>query len=146
MKSVLFLGKHCVTPCRKQRCAPFPARLGLLTILAFVVLASRIANAEILIRWDLASIPPPQALGISTIVVPAAQAQGIKQALAQGYRVYVEIDAAAAASFSPLEGTAGVIVNGPIASDVRERLAQRAKIVRLAENRGRRVQKFRTVQ
>ena len=106
-------------------------------ILAFVVLASRSADAEILIRWDLASIPSPQALGISTIVIPAAQAQGIKQALAQGYRVYVEIDAAAAASFSPIEGTAGVIVNGPIASDVRERLAQRAKIVRLAENRGK---------
>jgi hypothetical protein len=26
-KTVLFLGKHRVTPCRKQRCAPFPARL-----------------------------------------------------------------------------------------------------------------------
>jgi len=106
-------------------------------ILALVVLASRNADAEILIRWDLASIPPPQALGISVIVVPAEQAQGIKQALAQGYRVYVEIDAAAAASFSPIEGTAGVIVNGLIASDVRERLAQRAKIVRSAENRGK---------
>ena len=113
------------------------ARLALVTILAFLVLAGRNAGAEVLIRWDLASIPPAQALGISVVVIPSAQARGIEQALAHGYRVYVEIESAAAAAFAPIEGTAGVIVKGPIAADVRERLAQRAKIVRSAETRGK---------
>jgi hypothetical protein len=111
-------------------------RLAISAILALLALSPD-ASAEVLIRWDLSSVPSPQALGISTLVIPAAQEQGIKQALAQGYRVYVEIDAAKAAAFSPIEGIAGVIVKGTIAPGLRERLAQRAKVVRVAEDRGK---------
>ena len=111
-------------------------RLAMTAILALLAL-SRDAGAEVLIRWDLSSVPSPQALGISTLVIPAAQEQGIRQALAQGYRVHVEIDAATAAAFSPIEGIAGVIVHGTIAPDLRERLAQRATAVRAAEDRGK---------
>ena len=84
-------------------------RLAISAILALLALSPD-ASAEVLIRWDLSYVPSPQALGISTLVIPAAQEQGIKQALAQGYRVYVESDAAKAAAFSPCEGMAGVIV------------------------------------
>ena len=111
-------------------------RLAIPAILALLALSTD-ASAEVLIRWDLSAVPSPQALGISTLVMPAAQEQGIKQALAQGYRVFVEIDAAKAAAFSPIEGIAGVIVKGTIASDLRERLAQRAKVVRVADDRGK---------
>ena len=111
-------------------------RLAISAILALLVLNPDV-SAEVLIRWDLSAVPSPQALGISTLVIPAAQEQGIKQALAQGYRVFVEIDAARAAAFSPIEGIAGVIVKGTIASDLRERLAQQAKVVRVAEDRGK---------
>jgi hypothetical protein len=111
-------------------------RLAISATLAVLAL-SRAAGAEVLIRWDLSSVPSPQALGISTLVLPAAQEQGIKQALAQGYRVFVEIDAAKAAAFSPIEGIAGVIVKGTIAADLREQLAQRAKVVRVADDRGK---------
>ena len=111
-------------------------RLAMSAIVALLALSPD-ASAEVLIRWDLASVPSPQALGISTLVLPAEQAQGIEQALAQGYRVYVEIDAAKAAAFSPIGGTAGVIVKGTIAADLRDRLAQRVKIVRVADDRGK---------
>jgi hypothetical protein len=111
-------------------------RLAIAAILALLALSPD-ASAEVLIRWDLSSVPSPQALGIATLVFPAAQEQGIKHALAQGYRVYVEIDAAQAAAFSPLDGIAGVIVKGTIAPDLRERLAQRAKAVRAADDRGK---------
>jgi hypothetical protein len=112
-------------------------RLAMAAILAFLTVAPA-AGAETLIRWDLPAVPSPQALGISTLVIPAAQEQGIKQALAYGYRVHVEVDAAGAAVFSPIDGIAGVIVKGSIAPDLRERLAQRAKVVlRVAEDRGK---------
>jgi hypothetical protein len=111
-------------------------RLAISTIVALLALSPE-AGAEVLIRWDLSSVPSPQALGISTLVIPAAQEQGIKQALAQGYRVYVEIAAAHAAAFSPIEGIAGVIVKGTIAADLRQRLEQRAKVVRVADDRGK---------
>ena len=111
-------------------------RLAMSAIVAVLAL-SPAASAETLVRWDLSAVPSPQALGLSTLVIPAAQEQGITQALAQGYRVFVEIDAAKAAAFSPIEGIAGVIVKGTIASDLRERLAQRAKVVRVADDRGK---------
>ena len=111
-------------------------RLAISATLVLLAL-SRAAGAEVLIRWDLPSVPSPQALGISTVVIPAAQEQGIKQALAQGYRVLVEIDAAKAEAFSPIEGIAGVVVKGTIAADLREQLAQRVKVVRVADDRGK---------
>jgi hypothetical protein len=111
-------------------------RLAISTLVALLALGAD-AGAEVLIRWDLPTVPPAQALGISTLVIPAAQEQGIRGALARGYRVLVEIDAASVAAFSPIEGISGVIVKGAIAAGARERLAQRAKVVRVAEDRGK---------
>jgi hypothetical protein len=111
-------------------------RLAISALLALLTFAPD-AGAEVLVRWDLPAVPSPQALGISTLVIPAAQEQGIREALARGYRVYVEIDAATAPAFAPIDGIAGVIVKGTLAPDRRERLAQRARVVRVAEDRGK---------
>ena len=113
-----------------------PRLLAALAVVAAAAVPCRSAGAEVLIRWDLASIPSPQALGISTVVIPAAQTQGIALALAQGYRVFVEVGADGAATFSPIDGIAGVIVRGTPAADVRAQLARRAKSVRVADDRG----------
>ena len=112
-------------------------RLAVVSILAFLTVTPRSAGAEVLIRWDQASVPSLQGLGISTLVIPAAQSAGITQALAQGYRVYVEVDAATAGAFAPIDGLAGVIVKGTITPELRGRLAQRAKVLRVAEDRGK---------
>jgi hypothetical protein len=51
-------------------------------------------EADVLVRWDQADVPPAMSLGISSLVIPAANAAVIEKATAQGYVVYVE-DAAA---------------------------------------------------
>jgi hypothetical protein len=95
------------------------------------------AQAETLIRWDLDRVPPPQALGLSTLVVPASQPAAIRNALEQGYRVYVEVEAGSAATFKPVAGTAGVIVKGALPPDQLGPLSQRAGSVRVADDRGK---------
>ena len=95
------------------------------------------ASAEIFIRWDQDRIPPPHALGISTVVIPAARPLAVRRALAQGYRVYLEIDAGAAASFKPAGAVAGVIVKGALPSGQLARLSQFPVPVRVAEDRGK---------
>ena len=95
------------------------------------------ASAEIFIRWDQDRIPPPQALGISTVVIPAARPLAVRRALAQGYRVYLEIDAGAAATFKPAGAVAGVIVKGALSSGQLARLSQLPVPVRVAEDRGK---------
>ena len=98
------------------------------------------ARAEVLIRWDQDSIPPPQALEISTVVIPASRPAAIRAALARGYRVQVEIAAADAGSYEPVEGTAGVIVRGGASPDQTSRLLRAIAgrgTVRIAEDRGK---------
>jgi len=95
------------------------------------------AHAETLIRWDFERIPPREALGIVTLVVPAAQPDAIRTALEQGYRVYVEIEAAKAGTFTPIAGIAGVIVKGALPAVQVERLTQQGTPVRVADDRGK---------
>jgi hypothetical protein len=111
--------------------------LAILAMLAMLAMTTREARAETLIRWDFERIPPPQALGLSTLVVPAGQAATIRTALEQGYRVYVEIEAASAATFKPITGTAGVIVKGTLPAAQIERLAPQGTPVRVADDRGK---------
>lgn len=70
------------------------------------------AHAEVFIRWDREQVPSPQSLGISTLVVPAKSA-AVRSALDQGYRVYLEVETGALATFvPPARGLAGVVVKG----------------------------------
>jgi hypothetical protein len=110
--------------------------LAILAFLAFLAIRTE-ASAEVFIRWDQDRIPPPQALGISSIVIPATRPLAVRNALAQGYRVYLEIDAGAAATFKPAGAVAGVIVKGALSSGPLARLSQLAVPVRVAEDRGK---------
>jgi len=106
-------------------------------MLAMLAMLAMDASAETLIRWDLERIPPTAALGITTLVVPAAQPATIRAALEQGYRVYVEIEAASAVTFKPIAGAAGVIVKGTLPAAQLDRLAQYGTPVRVADDRGK---------
>lgn len=78
--------------------------------LVLLVCSTRLALAEVFVRWDLNQVPSPQSLGISTLVVRGANGKTIKAALARGYRVYVEADAA-----KPGPAPAGASMAGVIA-------------------------------
>ena len=79
------------------------------------------ASAEILVRWDQERIPSPAALRIATVVMPATATAAIGQAIGQGYRVLLEVPAAALPGFKvPHRGVAGVLVTGnPTAAALR---------------------------
>ena len=87
----------------------------LLLSLVLTLVSSRSAAAEILVRWDQSEIPSPQSLGISTVVVPAADNAVIRRALGQGYRVLVELDGSALTAFRPpADGIVGIVVTGTV--------------------------------
>jgi hypothetical protein len=113
------------------------ARMATLATIATMAIGTE-ARAEVFIRWDQDRIPPPQALGISTVVVPASRPLAVRQALDQGYRVYLEIDAATAATFKPVDRIAGVIVKGTLTSEQLTRISgQQPGRVRVADDRGK---------
>jgi hypothetical protein len=81
--------------------------------LALCWCAAPTASAEVLVRWDQDRIPSAEALGIRTVVVPADNARLVREALAQGYRVLLEIDPAALPKFKPpTRQLAGLLVAG----------------------------------
>jgi hypothetical protein len=76
-------------------------------------LASQV-HGEVLVRWDLDRVPVVEALGVRSLLVPVERTAAIADAAQKGYRVFVEIEAAALATarVSALaEG--GVVVRGP---------------------------------
>ncbi len=75
------------------------------------------ARAEVLVRWDLEQIPSPGSLGISAVVVPAANTPAVRSALTQGYRVFLEVEASKLAGVAPpAEGAAGFVVRGKVSA------------------------------
>lgn len=100
------------------------------------------AQAEVLIRWDRDEIPSSFSLGVPTVVVPGGNGTAIRNAIAQGYRVYLEVDAPALAAFvPPASGFAGVVVKGAPAAEGLARLERRLEPlgarVLVAEERGK---------
>jgi len=80
-------------------------------LLLFCLSAS--IQAEVLIRWDQDQIPSPESLGISTLVIPAKNSAAVQNALSQGYRAFLEVEASTLTGLTPLpEGLAGVVVKG----------------------------------
>ena len=59
------------------------------------------SRAEVLVRWDQAQIPSRDSLGLPALVVPAKNTAAVADAMAQGYRVYLEVEAAALTGFFP---------------------------------------------
>jgi hypothetical protein len=74
---------------------------------------ARIAAAEIFVRWDRDDIPAQPSLGITTVVVPAKNAAAVRNAVARGYRVILEVEGSALATFlPPAHPLAGIVVTG----------------------------------
>lgn len=99
-------------------------------------------QAETLVRWDRERVPSPESLGLSTLVVPAANAAAVRNALAHGYRLYLEVDASALTGFIPPgAGVAGVVVKGAVSParlrQVRQRLQPRGIRVLALEERAK---------
>ena len=110
--------------------------------LAVALCAASQARAEVLVRWDQPDVPPPAALGVFTLVIPAESGEARARALAQGYRVYVEVEAAALPGFKPPAGPlAGVLVKGTprpaLLRQLRAGLAPRGARVRVVDDRGK---------
>ena len=97
------------------------------SVLVPLLLLAATARAEVLVRWDQPQVPAPASLGITTLVIPANNADAIKSALRQGYRLYLEVDAAKAATFLPPDGdVVGVVVAGKVSPPQLRLLRQRA--------------------
>jgi len=99
-------------------------------------------GAEVFVRWTAGRVPPRGVLGTAKLALPAANAAAVREALAQEYRVYLEIDGAGLTSFaSPARGVAGVIVRGrstaAALSALRERLAPLNVRVLAVDERGK---------
>jgi hypothetical protein len=100
------------------------------------------AHADILVRWDRDHIPSRDSLGVSTVVVPAANRTAVRNAIAEGYGVVLEVDAKTLASVVlPTRGLSGVIVKGtPAAATLtalRTRLDARGLPLRVLDERGK---------
>ena len=94
--------------------------------LLLTVAVSASVQAETLIRWDQGRVPSPESLGLSTLVVPATNAAAVRNALAHGYRLYLEVDASALAGFIPPgAGVAGVVVKGTVSPARLRQFSQR---------------------
>jgi hypothetical protein len=117
-------------------------RTQLLTFTLFSGLSCSSVQAEVLIRWDQSQVPSPQSLGISTLVVPAKDTAAVQNAFAQGYRLYLEVEASALASFiPPAQAPAGVVVKGTVSPvalrQFRDRLKPRGIRVIALDERGK---------
>ena len=110
-------------------------------LLALLLSVTRIADAEIFVRWDRDDIPAQQSLGILTIVVPAKNATAVRNAVGRGYRVFLEVDGSALAMFiPPAHPLAGIVVTGKTSAvelnRVRQRLAARgARVLALEQGK-----------
>ena len=99
-----------------------------LSLSLLVLCAAADAPAEVLVRWSVDQVPSRDSLGISTLVVPAANAALARDAAAAGYRVYVEVDGASLSVSSSYPGTvSGVIVKGAVAPAATEQLRARMR-------------------
>jgi hypothetical protein len=112
--------------------------LRTLTALLITLGVVSVAHAEILVRWSLDHIPSRQSLGIGTLVIPATNAASIARAVGEGYRVYVEVEAASVATAKLPSGLAGVVITGaPSAvqlTAIRQRLkGQGARVITVDE-------------
>lgn len=121
--------------CGELRRTGFATLIGILAVCAS-------AHAEVLVRWGLDEIPPSTTLGLSSIVVAAGNPAAIRNAVAQGYRVYVEVKGPATATFRPPAASlAGVVVRGEAAAahltELERRLRNSGVRILLLDERGK---------
>lgn len=86
------------------------------------------ARAEVLVRWDLDQVPSRESLGITTLVIPAAKAALLQEAVTKGYRVYLDMEAATLSAAAPIpESVSGVLVRGAASAQQLDALRQRLR-------------------
>jgi hypothetical protein len=99
-------------------------------VLALVLLLSwprAAAHAEVIVRWDLDQVPPRESLDISTLVIPASKPAAAREAVARGFRVYLEVDVSALPEAPALaDGVSGVVVRGSVSAGQLDELRLRA--------------------
>ena len=104
-------------------------------VLAVVLLLSwprAAAHAEVLVRWDLDGVPPREGLGIQTLVVPASKPAAVREAIARGFRVHLEVDASVLSEGAALaDGVSGVVVRGSVSPRQLDQLRLRAPGLRV---------------
>ena len=74
-------------------------------------------DADVFLRWDQTDVPSQEHLGLAALVVPATNVRAVQNAIAQGFSVYAEVDAAALPTFAPSERLAGVVVAGEVSAE-----------------------------
>jgi hypothetical protein len=116
------------------------SRRSLAVLLLFVLPVS--SYAEVLVRWDQEQVPSRESLDVSALLVPAKNSRAVENSLAQGYRVYLEVEAAAVPGFTPpSDRLAGIVVRGPVSpsqlSQLRQRLGSSGTRVLALEERGK---------
>lgn len=121
------------------------ARLGDGARAALVMVAllagAATAHAEIFIRWTEARVPSRDSLGIDRLVVPASRPETVREAMRQGYRVYLEVDDTATVKMKAPTGVAGVIVAGSVPEARRQALGRQLGVggtrLLVTESRGK---------
>jgi hypothetical protein len=116
------------------------SRRSIAVLLLFFLPAS--SHAEVLVRWDREQVPARESLGLSALVIPAKNSGAVENALAKGYRVYLEVEAAAVAGFTPWsDRLAGVVVKGAVSpsqlSQLKQRLGSTGTRILALEDRGK---------
>ena len=86
------------------------------------------AYAEVWVRWDLDRVPSRESLDVSTLVIPASKPAAVRDAVAKGFRVYLDV---AATSLSEVEATAdvasGAVVRGGVNAQQLDELRKRLR-------------------
>jgi hypothetical protein len=100
------------------------------------------SHADVLVRWDQEQIPSRESLGLSALLVSAKNSGALDAALAQGHTVYLELEAAGIAGFTPpSDRLAGVVVKGTASpgqlSQLTKRLGSAGIRVLALEERGK---------
>lgn len=112
-----------------------------LPLVLFLSLVTAPARAEVLVRWDLDRVPSRESLGIAALVIPASKPEVVQEAAAKGFRVYLEVAAAALPGLgTPPEWVGGVVVRGTASpqqlDEVRRRLRSPGARVLSVDERG----------
>jgi hypothetical protein len=119
---------------------PIRLRRSILVLSLFCFPVS--SYADVMVRWDQDHIPSRDSLGLSAVLVPATNTAVIEHALAQGYSVYLELEAAGLAGFKPAsDRLAGIVVKGAASasdlSQLKQRLGSAGMRVLALEERGK---------
>lgn len=111
------------------------------TLFLLLLLHPGIVQGEVLVRWDLDQVPARESLGISTLLIRVDRTTAIEDALAKGYRVYVELDSGSLGKLPALNRLSGAVVSGSLSPEQLAGLKQRLAIppghIRTTENRGK---------